>query len=81
MKVGLFGGTFDPPHIAHLLVAESVRSQCELDQVWWIPTYAPPHKGGRSVTAFAHRMEMTRATVSGNPNFTALDIESVLTRP
>ena len=81
MKVGLFGGTFDPPHIAHLIVAESARSQFDLDQIWWIPAYDPPHKEGQDVTAYAHRMEMTRAAVAGNARFVAVDVESALPRP
>ncbi len=81
MKVGLFGGTFNPPHIAHLLVAESARSQFGLDQVWWIPAYEPPHKSDQQVTEYAHRMEMTRAAIADHPDFVALDVESALPRP
>jgi nicotinate-nucleotide adenylyltransferase len=45
-KVGLFGGTFDPPHIGHLKLSQAVLKTLELDEIWFIPTYQPPHKDG-----------------------------------
>ena len=43
MDVGLFGGSFNPPHLAHLIVAETIREQFALDEVWWMPAHTPPH--------------------------------------
>ena len=50
MKIGLLGGTFDPIHLGHLLIAEQAREKVGLDQVWFIPTYQSPHKKDRQVT-------------------------------
>ena len=46
MNIGLFGGTFDPIHLGHLILAERCREEAQLDQVWFLPSYAPPHKLG-----------------------------------
>lgn len=75
MHIGLFGGSFNPPHIAHLIVAERVREQFGLDQVWWIPAFAPPHKVGVELASAAHRLEMTRLATQGNPAFVVNAIE------
>ncbi len=75
MKIGLFGGTFDPPHIAHLAVAESARSFAKLDRVIWIPASQPPHRTGKPVASALQRLEMTRLSVNGNNAFEVSDIE------
>lgn len=75
MDIGLFGGSFNPPHIAHLIVAEIVRDQFTLDEVWWIPNASPPHKRNRNLVEVEHRMEMTRLAVESNPNFRVSDVE------
>src|SRR5262245_10867298 len=78
MRLGLFGGTFDPIHLGHLILAEQCREACHLDRVWLVIAGAPPHKpGGR--TAVAHRLEMVRIAIAGHPAFVASDIEA--TRP
>ena len=69
MDVGLFGGSFNPPHIAHLIVAEVVREQFSLDEIWWVPAHTPPHKTEASVAPAAHRLEMTRLATASNPFF------------
>ncbi len=74
-RVGLFGGTFDPPHLGHLFMAEAARDQLCLDEVWWIPARKPPHKQGHVLSSRVHRMAMTRHAVAGNPQFRASDIE------
>ncbi|MGP4071451.1 nicotinate-nucleotide adenylyltransferase [Piscibacillus sp. B03] len=56
-KVGLFGGTFDPPHIGHLKLSQTVLNTLALDEVWFIPTYQPPHKEG-AVASPDHRLNM-----------------------
>ncbi|HET7628389.1 MAG TPA: nicotinate-nucleotide adenylyltransferase [Bacillales bacterium] len=69
MKIAVFGGTFDPPHLGHLIIAaETVRS-CELDEVWFMPSPRPPHKSAAAVTDAAHRIEMVKRAVEGNKQF------------
>jgi nicotinate-nucleotide adenylyltransferase len=75
MRIGVFGGTFDPVHMAHLIIAEQCREQAELDQVWFIPAARPPHKQDRTVTPFAHRMEMLALAIAGNPAFRSDELE------
>lgn len=69
MSVGIFGGSFDPPHIAHLIVAEVLREQFALDQIWWMPAYQPPHKRGEGQTPAQHRLAMTEAATQDHAAF------------
>ncbi len=73
-KVGILGGTFDPPHIGHLIIAEEVRTALSLEEVWFIPTYTPPHKNA-SQTEAHHRIQMTELAIKSNPNFKLNSIE------
>jgi nicotinate-nucleotide adenylyltransferase len=75
MRIGVFGGTFDPVHLGHLIVAEQCREQAHLDQVWFIPAARPPHKQDRSLTPFAQRAEMLALAVAGQPAFRIDDLE------
>ena len=75
MEVGLFGGSFNPPHLAHLIVAEAVREQFGLDEVWWMPAHTPPHKPGAAMASPAHRLEMARLATRSNPAFRVRDDE------
>lgn len=75
MNIGLFGGSFDPPHLAHLIVAEQVRDQFQLDQVWWIPAREPPHKVGVRLASAAHRLALTQLATQGHPGFFVSDVE------
>lgn len=74
-RVGLFGGSFNPPHLAHLIVAEQVREQVQLDQVLWIPCHLPPHKEEQELAPSHHRLAMVRLAIEDNPFFDASDIE------
>lgn len=74
MKVGIMGGTFDPIHIGHMLVAEAARDTYQLDEVWFMPSHIPPHKQKSSVTG-QMRLEMTAEAVSGHPFFRTLNVE------
>ncbi len=58
MRIGIFGGTFDPVHNGHLLLAEQCREQASLDEVWLIPAGAPPHKETTGITPGKLRREM-----------------------
>ncbi len=75
MDVGLFGGSFNPPHVAHLVVAEIARDQFGFDEVWWIPNAKPPHKSSDELTDVEHRVEMTRRAIADNPAFRLCKIE------
>ena len=75
MKIGVFGGTFDPIHIGHLLIAEEARVLIGLDQVLFIPAGQPWFKASRNVTDASHRMAMVKMAIASNPRFRASDIE------
>ena len=75
MRVGVFGGTFDPVHLAHLILAEQCREQAELDQVWFIPAARPPHKQDRQVALFHQRVEMLQLAIAGQPAFRVDELE------
>jgi nicotinate-nucleotide adenylyltransferase len=66
-RLGLLGGTFDPPHVGHLVLAEQCRHALHLDQVLVVVTGRPPHKG--SLSSFHHRLEMARRAFEDNPLF------------
>lgn len=67
--IGLFGGTFDPPHIGHLVLADEARIELGLDKVLWIVTGEPPHKPDRPITPIEHRLRMVELSVQGEPMF------------
>jgi nicotinate-nucleotide adenylyltransferase len=75
MRIGVFGGTFDPVHLGHLILAEQCREQGPLNQVWFVPAASPPHKQGQTVTPFARRAEMLALAVAGQPAFRVEDLE------
>lgn len=68
-QVGLFGGTFDPIHIGHLIIAEEVRTRLGLDRMIFIPAGLPPHKLDQAITAPQHRLEMVRLAIADNSHF------------
>lgn len=69
MRYGVFGGSFDPPHIGHLILAEEARWQLALDAVLWVLTPTPPHKPGQQFAALAVRRKMVMAAIEGNAQF------------
>ena len=79
MRIGLFGGTFDPIHMGHLLVADAVREQVRLDTVVFIPAGRPWLKVGRALSQPEHRLAMLELAVRGHPSFEVTKIE--LDRP
>ncbi len=80
MRIGIFGGTFDPPHLGHLVLAERCREDANLDEVWFLPSYKPPHKAD-DVTRFEHRCDMVALATSGHPPFRVEPIEKELPPP
>jgi nicotinate-nucleotide adenylyltransferase len=79
MRIGVFGGTFDPPHLGHLILAEEAAWQLRLDRLLWVLTPDPPHKLGRPITALEVRLAMLRAATWDNPGFELSQVE--LNRP
>lgn len=75
MRLGIFGGAFDPVHNGHLLLAEQCREQCQLDEVWFVPTKIPPHKEAASLSPDADRVEMLKLATAGRPEFVVSEIE------
>ena len=73
MKICFFGGTFDPPHIGHLLVPQMVCEVEEFDKILFIPAYNPPHK--INISSVEHRTNMLKIAINGNPKFGYSDIE------
>jgi nicotinate-nucleotide adenylyltransferase len=79
MRLGIYGGTFDPVHYGHLILAEECRERCHLNEVWFLPTGAPPHKAGREISSATARKEMLEIAVAGLPQFKVSTLE--LDRP
>ncbi len=69
MRVGIFGGTFDPPHYGHLIAAEEAREQLDLDRVLFVPAGKPPHKLGKVISPVEDRLAMVALAVGANPVF------------
>lgn len=74
-RVGVLGGTFDPVHKGHLVLAEAARREFALDLVWFIPAAQPPHKLGEPVTPFAHRAAMLELALADRPAFAVNQME------
>ena len=74
-RIGIFGGTFDPVHTGHLIMAEIAYEELSLDSLIFIPAGNPPHKPGRSGASGKQRMEMLHEAVSDNSHFTVSDFE------
>jgi nicotinate-nucleotide adenylyltransferase len=74
-KVGILGGTFDPIHMGHLVLAEQVREKFQLERVIFIPCASPPHKTEQKLSPADDRFEMTKLALEGNPYFFVSDIE------
>ena len=75
MRIGVFGGTFDPPHVGHQVVASDACQALELDRVLWIPSAVPPHKLHTVRAPAETRLALVRAAIDGDPRFEADDLE------
>jgi nicotinate-nucleotide adenylyltransferase len=73
--IGIFGGTFDPLHIGHLILAETACDALSLSQVLFVPAAHPPHKQDAPITSVGHRVAMVEAAIADNPRFTLSDID------
>jgi nicotinate-nucleotide adenylyltransferase len=81
MRIGIFGGTFDPIHLGHLILAEQCRTQAGLDEVRFMPAAHPPHKLGLAITRFEQRCEMIELAIAGHPSFRVERLEKELPPP
>jgi nicotinate-nucleotide adenylyltransferase len=75
VRIGIFGGSFDPVHHGHLIAAECVREQARLDRVLFVPVARPPHKPGRILAESRHRLEMLTLAIGGNDAFAVSSVE------
>lgn len=76
-RIGVLGGTFDPPHYGHLILGEQARDQLALRRVLWVPAADPPHKQERHISAVSHRLRMLALALADNPTFemSKVDVE------
>jgi nicotinate-nucleotide adenylyltransferase len=81
MKIGLFGGSFNPPHTGHKWLVDQFRIAGGLDMMWVLVTPDPPHKDSVDLVAFSHRLEMTKITFQDGFGVEVNDIESTLPAP
>lgn len=69
MRIGIFGGTFDPPHLGHLILASEALDQLKLDRLLWVLTPTPPHKLSQPISPAGDRLELVLAAIQGNSLF------------
>ena len=76
-RIGVFGGTFDPPHVGHMILAAEALSQLNLDRILWVLTSVPPHKRDRMISATTQRLSLVQAAIQDEPafNLSTVDID------
>ena len=74
-RLGVFGGTFDPPHLGHLILAAEACSKLELERLLWVLTPDPPHKLDRKITPLEHRLAMVTLAIQDTPAFELSRVE------
>ena len=75
MKIGILGGTFNPIHIGHLILAEEAREKLSLDKIIFVPAFLPPHKDNSDIAPATRRYTMVKIATKGNKYFTVSDVE------
>jgi nicotinate-nucleotide adenylyltransferase len=75
MKIGILGGTFNPIHIGHLILAEETREKLNLDKIIFVPAFLPPHKDNSDIVSAKERLIMVKLAIKGNRYFSVSDIE------
>ena len=75
MKIGIMGGTFNPIHNAHLMMAQAAYEQYKLDEIWFMPSAKPPHKNQDEITEKEHRKRMVQFAIDKIPHFKISNIE------
>jgi nicotinate-nucleotide adenylyltransferase len=78
-RLGIFGGTFDPPHLGHLILADEAYTQLRLNRLLWVLTPDPPHKQNQEISPAMQRLELVQAAIGDNPHFELSRVE--LDRP
>ncbi len=74
-KLGIFGGTFNPPHLGHLILAETAANDLKLDRVFFVPAGRPPHKTHKPLADAEHRLIMVKLAIDHNPRFAAAGVD------
>ncbi|WP_110111411.1 nicotinate-nucleotide adenylyltransferase [Bacillus sp. CGMCC 1.16541] len=74
-RIGILGGTFNPPHLGHLIIANEVFEQLKLDECWFMPSYTPPHKEVSNEIDPEHRLHMLKLAIQNHEHFSVQDIE------
>ena len=74
--LGIFGGSFDPVHTGHLILAEQCREKFAIDRIWFVPAARPPHKPGATLASMKDRLDLLCLAVAGRPEFEVHDLES-----
>ena len=80
-SIGIFGGTFDPPHLGHLILAAEACTQLGLERLLWVLTPDPPHKQGQSIVPIEHRLKMVQLAITGNPQFELSTVDLIRPGP
>ncbi|MFQ6616031.1 MAG: nicotinate (nicotinamide) nucleotide adenylyltransferase [Fidelibacterota bacterium] len=75
MKVCLFGGTFDPPHVGHLIISETIKESEGFDKMIFVPAFQPPHKEESPLSSVEDRLEMLRLSLGDRPNLEVSNVE------
>jgi nicotinate-nucleotide adenylyltransferase len=75
-RIGILGGTFNPVHLGHLIVAEEARRELKLDKIVFMPAAQPPHKKTANIPAVDHRYRMLALAIKDNPYFAVSDLEA-----
>lgn len=76
MRIGIFGGTFDPVHIGHIKMAEYAKEEFRLEKIVFVPNSNPPHKKDKLIEDYSHRFKMLEFAISGKSGFSVSDYES-----
>ena len=80
-RIGILGGSFNPPHIGHLIIAQDAYEAFDLSRVIFVPSKQPPHKAPSSLIDSSHRMAMTEAAIAGDSRFEVSDLELKMDGP
>ena len=81
LRVGLYFGSFNPVHLGHLVIANHMLHEADLDEVWFVVTPSSPHKQGVELIPEQHRLQMAHLAIADHPHLKAIDVEFALPRP